>query len=232
MQQLFEAVSVLGVLIAARGIHPLTAFLELSRVAGQMAIFGATRRPPELPHYDHDDLGTCFAYLKQHLDAQLNLVVEPEYKERPFIGAGWRMQVSLEPAWMEPSAQIFIGVQSTLDGPQCVELLTHAGQLDMKVGSSDRVEDLFRQGAAGLRFVAEPLPPQELPKVAGQTYFQVIQDAKNPEWLNIKKTLTLALRLNENLIVGNIQNQRLLTIKVGGRNVSMQFTLYVLLAKK
>ncbi|HZZ82870.1 MAG TPA: type VI secretion system baseplate subunit TssK [Gemmataceae bacterium] len=231
MQQLFEAVSVLGVLIAARGVHPLTAFLELSRVVGQMAIFGATRRPPELPRYDHDDLGTCFAYLKQHLDTQLNLVVEPEYKERPFIGAGWRMQVTLEPAWMDPSAQIFIGVQSTLETQQCVELLTQAGQLDMKIGSSDRVEDLFRQGAAGLRFVAESLPPQELPKVAGQTYFQVIQDAKNPEWLNVKKTLTLALRLNENLIVGNIQNQRLLTIKVGGRNVSMQFTLYVLLGK-
>jgi hypothetical protein len=37
------------------------------------------------------------------------------------------------------------------------------------------------------------------------------------------------MRPKENLI---IQNQRLLTIKVGGRNVSMQFTLYVLLGKK
>ena len=162
----------LGVLISAPGVHPLQMFLELSRVVGQLAIFGATRRPPDLPQYNHDDLGTCFAHLKQHLDAQLNIVVEPEYKERPFIGAGLRMQCSLEPAWVDPSWQMFIGVQSNLEAMQCVGLLTKAGQLDMKLGSSDRVEELFRQGAAGLRFVAEQLPPQALPKVPGQVYFQ------------------------------------------------------------
>ncbi len=94
LQQLNEAVCVLNVLLAAPGIHPLQAYLELSRIVGQLAIFGATRRPPDLPAYDHDNLGTCFAALKQHLDTQLDIVVEPEYKERPFVGAGcacnWR----------------------------------------------------------------------------------------------------------------------------------------------
>jgi type VI secretion system protein ImpJ len=232
LQQMNEAVSAMGMLVTAPGVHPLSAFLEMSRLVGQMAIFGATRRPPELPRYNHDDLGTCFFDIKRHLDTQLDIVREPEYKERPFIGAGWRMQVGLEPAWLETSWQMFIGVQSPLDAIQCVTLLTKAGQLDMKVGSSDRVEELYRQGAAGLRFVYEQLPPQGLPKVSGQMYFQVIQDPKNPEWLNVKKSLMLALRLNENLIVGNIQNQPRLTIKAGGRNVAMQFSLYVLPEKK
>ena len=228
LQQLNEAVSVLGVLVAAPGVHPLTAFLELSRIVGQLAIFGALRRPPELPHYHHDDLGTCFAALKHHLDAQLDIVVEPEYKERAFIGAGSRLQVGLEPGWLEPSWQMYIGVQSSVEASHCIAMLTKAGQLDMKVGSSDRVEELFRQGAAGLRFAAEPLPPQMLPKIPGQVYFQLHADAKNPEWLNVKKSLTLALRLNETLIVGSIQNQRRITVKAAGRNVTMQFSLYVL----
>ena len=47
-----------------------------------------------------------------------------------------------------------------------------------------------------------------------------------------KKSLTLALRLNENLIIGSIQNQRRLTIRSGGRNVTMQFSLFVLAPKK
>ena len=181
---------------------------------------------------DHDDLHACFLQVKKHLDDYLDLAGEPSYRERFFMGAGLRMQVGLEPAWLEPTWQIFIGVQSSLDPMQCVGLVTKAGQLDMKVGSSDRVEDLFRQGAGGLRFVAEQLPPQGLPKVPGQIYFQVIQDPKNPEWMNVQKSLTLALRLNENLIVGSIQNQRRLTIKAGGRNVTMQFSLYVLPTKK
>jgi type VI secretion system protein ImpJ len=232
MQQLNEAVSALGVLVAAPGVHPLNAFLELSRIVGQLAIFGATRRPPDLPRYNHDDLGSCFNDLKNHLHRQLDIVREPEYKERPFIGAGWRMQVDLEPSWLEPGAQMYIGVQSSLEALQCVTLLTKAGQLDMKIGSSDRVEDLFQKGSAGLRFVHEQLHPAGLPKVQGQLYFQVMPDLKNPEWLALKKSLMLALRFNENLIVGSIQNQPRLTIKTAGRNVTMQFSLYVLPEKK
>lgn len=227
LQQLNEAVCVLHVLRAAPGVHPLTAYLELSRIVGQLAIFGATRRPPDLPHYDHDNLGACFTALKQHLDTQLDIVVEPEYKERPFLGAGSRLQVALEPRWLDPSWRMFIGVQSNLDTPQCITLLTKTGQLDMKVGSSDRVEDLYRQGASGLRFIAETVPPQLLPMIPGQVYFQLLADAKNPEWANVKKSLTLALRLNDNLIVGSIQNQRRITIRSAGRNVTMQFALYV-----
>jgi type VI secretion system protein ImpJ len=232
LQQMCEASTVLGVLTTARGVHPIDAFLELSRIAGQMSIFDATRRAPDLPHYDHDDLGACFARLKQIIDGQLNRIMEPEYEERPFVGAGWRMQVGLEKtSWLESTSQVFIGVQSTLEAGQCVSLLTEPGQLDMKIGSSDRVESLFRQGAPGLRFAAEQLPPQELPKIAGQIYFKVAHDPKDPEWGHVKKTLTLALRLNENLIVGSIQNQRRLTINVGGRHVGMQFSLFVLTKK-
>jgi type VI secretion system protein ImpJ len=138
----------------------------------------------------------------------------------------------MEPAWLDPSSQIYIGVQSTLDAAECVKLLTEPGQLDMKIGSSDRVDELFRLGAPGLRFMADERPAQELPKLAGQVYFQVAQDPKDPEWLKVRNTLTLALRLNENRIVGTIQGQRRLTIKVGPRHVGMQFSLYIVPAKK
>jgi hypothetical protein len=43
----------------------------------------------------------------------------------------------------------------------------------------------------------------------------------------VQKSLTLALRLNENLIAGNIQGQRVLTIKNRGQTIPMQFTLYL-----
>ena len=232
LQQLNEAQSILKIGLFAPGVQPLWAYLELSRVVGQLAIFGATRRAPDLPHYNHDDLGTCFAAIKQHLDAQLDILVEPEYKERPFIGAALRMQVALEPSWFDASWQVFIGVQSLLEPEQCVAMLTKPGQLDMKVGSSDRVEELFRRALPGLRFVHVAVPPQALPKIPGQIYFQVAWDPKDPEWQSVQKTLTLALRLNENLLVGSIQNQRRLTVKAGIKNVTMQFTLYVLPAKK
>jgi type VI secretion system protein ImpJ len=150
LQVLNEAYALWHVLAFAEGIHPLTAYAELCRLVGQLAVFGQLRRPPELPHYDHDDLGHCFWQVKKHLDALLDDVREPEYKLRPFEGAGKRMQVTLEPAWLEAAWQMFVGVKSPLPAEECVALLTR-GQLDMKIGSSEHVDNIDQRGAEGLR---------------------------------------------------------------------------------
>jgi type VI secretion system protein ImpJ len=227
LRELNQVYPVLGTLAFAQGVHPLGAYVELCRLVGQLAIFGATRRPIELPRYDHDDLAGCFYRAKQQIDALLNIMVEPAYKERPFIGAGLRMQVSPEPNWLESVWQMFIGVQSPLDVDDCIRLLTRPGELDMKVGSSDRVDTIFRMGLAGLRFTYCPRPPRALPSLPGLIYFQVNRESSEAEWSQVHKSLTLAIRLNENLIAGNIQGQRVLTIKTGGQTSTLQFTLYV-----
>jgi type VI secretion system protein ImpJ len=228
LRQLNQAHTALGVLVFAQGIHPYTAYSELCRLVGQLAIFGPERRPPDLPAYDHDDLARCFFQTRQHIDALLDIFVEPEYQERPFIGAGMRMQVPLEPAWLESNWQLYLGVRSPLDRDECVSLLTKTGQLDMKIGSSDRVDTIYRQGAAGLRFTHNPQPPRALPMPPGQVHFQVLREASDAEWQQVRRSLTLAIRLNENLIAGNIEGQRALTIRHGGQTVPLQFTLYVL----
>jgi type VI secretion system protein ImpJ len=110
--------------------------------------------------------------------------------------------------------------------------LTKPGQLDMKIGSSDRVDDIFRLGQAGLKFAYNPRPPRALPSLPGLSYFQVSRESQAEEWQNVQKSLTLAIRLNENRIAGNIQGQRILTIKTGGQNTTLQFTLYVVPQEK
>jgi type VI secretion system protein ImpJ len=229
LRALNEAYALMGTMFFARGLHPLSAYLELCRLVGQLSIFGASRRPPELPRYDHDDLGGCFYRVKQYIDALFQDAPQPEYKERPFIGAGLRMQVALEPSWLESIYQMFVGVKSTLPAEECVRLLTRHGQLDMKIGSSDRVDDIFSQGMPGLRFAHSPRPPRALPTVPGLVYFQVDRDSYRDEWQNVQKAQTLAIRLNANRILGNIQGQRVLTTKTSNnQTTSLQFSLYVL----
>jgi type VI secretion system protein ImpJ len=227
LRELNEACALLGVLIFAQGVHPLAAYLELCRLVGQLSILGATRRPPDLPRYDHDDLGGCFYRVKQHLDALLDIVREPEYRERPFVGAGLRMQVALEPAWLESVWQMYIGVQSPLSPEECIRLVTKAGLLDLKVGSSDRVDEIFRLGQAGLKFTHSPRPPRALPTLPGLNFFQISRESQLEEWQNVQRSLTLAIRLNENRIAGNISGQRILTVKTGGQTTTLQFTLFL-----
>jgi type VI secretion system protein ImpJ len=228
LRVLNEAYALLGILCFADGVHPLPAYLELCRLVGQLSIFGTSRRVPDLPKYDHDDLGGCFYRVKQYIDALFENAPQPNYKERPFVGAGLRMQVALEPSWLESVYEMYVGVRSTLPAEECVRLLTKAGQLDMKIGSSDRADDIYRLGMAGLRFAHSPRPPRALPSAPGLIYFQVDRGSQQGEWQNVQKSLTLAIRLNENRIAGDIQGRRVLTIKTGNsQTTDLQFTLYV-----
>ncbi len=230
LRDLNELYSYLGILAYTQGIHPLLAYLELARFVGRLSVFDTeTRRPPSLPRYDHDDLGTCFYQVKHRIDALLDMIVEPDYKERHFVGVGLRMQVALEPAWLEATWSIYIGVQSELEAEDCVRLLTRPGELDMKIGSGDRVDIIYQMGLAGLKFDRAPQPPRELPTGQGLTYFQVARDAEQEEWYHVQRSLTLALRLNENVIAGDIQNKRTLMIRSNeGQVTTMEFTLYVI----
>jgi type VI secretion system protein ImpJ len=225
LRELNEMYALLSVLAFAEGVHPLTMYMELCRFVGQLSIFGASRRPPDLLRYDHDDLGACFYRVKQYIDALLDIVVEPEYKERPFVGAGLRMQVALEPAWLSSAWSMYIGVQSRLGTEECIALI---GKLDMKVGSSERVDQLYRFGQGGLTFTHTPRPPRSLPSAPGLIYYQINRESQQAEWDSAQRSLSLAIRLNEGLIAGNIQGQKVLSIRDGGEGVTtLQFTLYV-----
>jgi type VI secretion system protein ImpJ len=231
LRVLNEAYALLGILVFAQGIHPLQAYLELCRLVGQLAVFSPTCRPPEdLPKYDHDDLGGCFYRIRREIDNLLRGIYKPDYKERPFIGTGLRMQVSLEPAWLEAIWQMFVGVQGPpgFGAEECNRLLSRSNLLDMKIGSSDRVEQIYKGGEAGLRFTLSPRPPRALPLRPGLTYFQVNRDSNPKEWDNVQKEFTLAIRLNENRIAGKIDEQRQLSIRTeGGQTLVLEFTLYV-----
>ncbi len=226
-----EGYALLNVLAFAEGVHPLTAYLELCRLVGQLAIFGETRRVPDLPRYDHDNLGGCFHRLRIYLEQLLDAMPVDSYEERPFVGEELRMQVTLEPKWLEPKWQMFVGVHSPLSAEECVRLLTRSGNLDMKIGSVQRVDEIFARGEAGLRFAHSPQPPEALPTEPGLVYFQVNRESQHQEWQNVQSTLTLGIRLNQNRIAGNIQGQRTLTVRMGAQTTTMDFTLYLIPAE-
>jgi type VI secretion system protein ImpJ len=228
-----EAYAFLGIMAFAEGVHPLTAYFELSRLVGQLAIFGHERRPPALPKYDHDNLGYCFYTVKKYIDALLDIIIgKLDYEERPFVGAGLRMQVALEGNWLEPAYQMFVGVKTPLGVEECIRTLTRGG-LDMKIGSSERVEEIFRFGIKGLSFSHCHRPPRALPNYPGLIYFQIARESQIEEWQHVRKTLNLAIRLNELRVASDIQGQKELTIRTrNNQTTTMQFILYVIKEQK
>jgi type VI secretion system protein ImpJ len=225
LHSLNEGYGYFKALAFAKGIHPLKAYLELCRLAGKLAVFYQPNpRAPTLPPYDHDDLGGCFYKVKQYLDSIQ--FAEPIYEERPFVGVEKRMQVSLEPKWLEPMWEMFVGVESSLKTEDCVRLWTKSGQMDIKIGSSTRVDELFARGLKGLDFTHSPAPPRALPARPDLVVFQVSREAQQAEWQYVQQSKTLAIRFKQQGD-GNIHGQQKLSIKMGNQTTTMQLSLYL-----
>ena len=134
LNELNAAYSVLQVLAFAGGIHPLWAYTEFAGWWDGCRSSAKQRRPPEIPHYDHDDLATIFHQIKDWIILLLGRVRDYEYEQRFFIGEGKGMRVSLESKWLGSDWQWFIGVHyGNLSEQDCLAPL-RPGALNWKLG--------------------------------------------------------------------------------------------------
>jgi type VI secretion system protein ImpJ len=224
LRVLNEATAVLGVIGFTPGVPPLTAYTELCRLVGQLASFGPTRTVPDLPRYDHEDLGPRVLRLKQLLDALLALIVEPEYRERRFVGVGLRLQAELDPVWVREDWRLFIAAQSSLPEAELRALLADGSRFGLKVGSGTRVDELYRLGHPGLT-LTPAARPEQLPAAAGEILLAVGRDVAR-EWEHVSATNTLGLRFNEGLVAGPLAGERVVALRLGPTPATLSFTLY------
>ena len=225
LSQLNEAYATLGVLAFAAGVHPFTAYTELCRLVGKLAIFGDQRRAPEVPRYDHDDLAKIFRWVKDQIDRLLNAIREQSYQQRFFVRAGLGMQVSLEPLWLNADWQWFVGVAGgEVSDAECRELLSR-GQLDWKLGSKTQVELIFERGMEGLQLLPLDRTPRALPG-RGWIYYEVTRT--NAAWRDVQATQTLAMRFRDTLVVNRNEagEERTLVVNYRGKRIALQFALF------
>ena len=108
LDRLFESHAGLNALASAHGVHPFVAYTEMARTVGRLAIF-VDRMLPQIPPYDHDDLGTVFHKLMDLIRTRVNSLRTYEFEQRYFVGMGQGMQVTLDPRWFESNWQWFVG---------------------------------------------------------------------------------------------------------------------------
>lgn len=226
LAQLNVASATLDVLTFAFGVHPFHAYTELARIVGQLSIFAPERRVPEIPHYDHDDLGRIFRYLKEKIEMLLEQIRDYEYEQRFFIGEGKGMRVTLESKWLNTDWQWFVGVRrGNLSEKECLALLS-PGELDWKLGSARQVDALFEYGAEGLHLTPLERAPRALPPSQDWVYFEVSR--QNTAWKEVLQTQTLAMRLKDSLIVDreNLPGKRQIIVSARGRQATLEFALF------
>lgn len=208
--------------VGLRGLTPLFVYRELCRIVGQLAIFTRGRRPPKLPGYDHENLGSCFYTVIKYIQMALETMAPAAFEKRYFERMGERLQVSLEPGWLTPAKSLYLGVETELADQQCQELL--AG-MDMKMGSGAQVEHIFKRALRGLNLVPIVRPPRQLPAGQGIVYYQVERD--QTYWKDVSDSYSMALRMN--LEHADFQDDRTLAVMLPRSNVptALRFALFV-----
>lgn len=228
--KLLESHAALRVWAFATGVHPRTAYAELCRVAGQLAVFEPARRIDDLPLYDHDDLGRIFRLVRDQIEAMLSRMVKFEFEQRYFVGFGSAsLSVPLEQKWLQSNWQCYVGVQrGEMTEETCHRLLTGEGHLDWKLGSSEEVDRLFRMGLPGLELLPADTLPRALPTRTGWTYYRIGGDS--PAWRSVQLTQSLGIRLRDSLILNanDLIGQRRVEVAYENRTGWLEFALFAI----
>lgn len=207
----------------SRGIHPFVLYTELCRAVGCLAIFRRERKIPELPVYDHDNLAPCFNVLRRLLDVEME--ADEKYVRIPFAAQGLQMSVRLKPDWLEPAWSFYIGVEASVKSSRVTELLSEK-ELGMKAGSTEEVDNIYRFGRRGVRFMPVGDAPRAFPR-ANWHYFRVDRDEA---WSSVERSLNLGIRFNERMVERQVNGENRVEVvdREAGGLATLSFSLFAI----
>lgn len=173
------------------GLHPLSFFMELLRVLGDLSLFFTkSRRPPQLPAYLHDDLEQSFTPLMAELRRGLSMVYEQTAIGLPLQEKRFGIRVAQIPdPTLYNSAVFVLAARANV----AEEVLRSRLPAQIKVGSVERIRDLINQALPGIPLKTLPVAPRQIPFHAGFSYFEL--ERNTPMWKELQHSGGLALHV-------------------------------------
>lgn len=227
LQAVNPAASVLGVLANSRGIHPLTAYVELAKLAGSLDLISSDRVAKPTAAYDHENLGGIFFELKHRIVRSIAAIQSSPYKQYMFLGNDRGMQVAIESSQFLINRRWFIGIMKGNLASDTLHELLAPGNMDWKLGSLSQVDRLFAQRSPGIELRSTQNMPSSLPRGEEWVYYEVL-GLDQPAWKDVKSTGTLAMRISDEIIVqrDSLVGQKTLLVSFERKTIPLQFALF------
>ncbi len=187
LQAINPAASIFRVLSTSRGIHPMTAYLELSRLAGALDLLHPERIAQATLPYDHENLGGIFFQLWRRILRTLESIQKVPYHQTTFVGTPHGMQISLAPQHFQKYRRWFIGIQKGAVSNDVVHDLLAPRHLDWKMGSATQVDRMFVQRAPGVELRACTQIPAALPRSDHWVFYEVM-GLDSAAWKDVEST--------------------------------------------
>lgn len=154
-------------------LHPFDVYVELCRLAGDLAIFDDTRAVPDLPLYDHDDLGACYLELLRVLEKLINNILPTTFIRRRFEPVENRREVGLEDTWLAPEVEFYLGIETDMDDDKVDREVSF-----LKMGSVADLPTLINRRLPGLMLRRVRRTPIGLPDRPNNHYYRISREGR------------------------------------------------------
>jgi type VI secretion system protein ImpJ len=170
-------------------LHPYRVYGLMAELRGALTSYFPEEDPSAFPPYDHDDLGTCFGDLAEHVRRLLERLLPVHYVELPLARDENQFSTALDES-LFPRGSMWV---LALQGGGGEEGLRPRIESKAKLTSVDDMRTLlnFADRGVPLKFLQQP--PAEIPRYAGWVYFQV--DTADRRWTRIKEASSFAFHL-------------------------------------
>jgi type VI secretion system protein ImpJ len=195
LQSINRTAAALEQLSRAPDATPFTAYLELARCCGDMALFGPERAAPALPAFEHARSDECFRGVLRELGALLGAQVEQPYDFVPLDrdpAADYFHGASLPAEWFERRAVPYLAVQLGRPPEQAARLVPDGVKL-MAPSERQRVMDSV---VPGIAIRHERHPPLAFPRRDDLHYFRIETDGDSHGSWRLVEQEKAALVLN------------------------------------
>jgi len=169
-------------------LHPLTAYAELLKMAGECATFGReSRRPPGFARYAHDSIAETFGPVVEEIRRTMVAIMDQTAVQIPLrlLSAGL-YGADIADVRLIQSGYFVLSASAQI--PR--EALRATLPTQIKIGPPEIIRDLVMTAVPGIRI--EPIDsPRQIPFHANFCYFQL--DGQSEFWQSIKTSRRMAL---------------------------------------
>ncbi|MAR90918.1 MAG: type VI secretion system baseplate subunit TssK [Pseudomonadota bacterium] len=172
-------------------LHPLACFTELVQMAGELATFTTrSKRPPEFPRYQHEDLQPVFDAVVAGLRQCLSTVLEQTAVSLELTERKYGIHVApVSDHSMIGKAAFVLAVKADLPTNQ----LRTAFPAQVKIAPVERIREFISAQLPGIGLQALPVAPRQIPYHAGYTYFEL--DRSSELWQLMQSSGGFAVHL-------------------------------------
>jgi type VI secretion system protein ImpJ len=166
-------------LLRVKETPPENVYTLLRGMAGELSTFirTQTRRPVEVPPYQHLDPYASFKELVEDTRELLNNLLVRSAQSIDLVPKQHGMHLaSLDPVEIKGFNSLVLAVAANMPTDQLAQQFPAHG----KLAPADRLPELVRLHLPGIPLRVLPVPPRQIPFNAGYVYFQV--EPQGPLW--------------------------------------------------